>query len=450
MALSEAYTENTTVPSAPEKIVDKRGRSYSYWRLRILYASILGYAAFYLVRQNFSMAMLSMSEEFNYTREHLGWILTAFSIIYGLGKFINGYISDRSNARYFITVGLMGSAILSVIVGYSSAIWVIGGLWALNGWFQSMGWPPCARMLTHWFSPRELGTKWSIWSSSHQIGSASIAFLGGILIVQYGWRWAFFIPGLIAAVMALFVFDRLRDNPKELGFPPVEEYKGDVSHKLKDTGERLTFKEAWQNVFSNKFVWLVCMANVCLYIPRLGVMNWAPMFLKEFKGVDLIVAGSQVAIYDIAGLVGGVTAGWISDHYFKGRRGPVATTYLLFLAVSLYALWKIPGGHPWFDSLCLMCAGFLVSGPQVLAGIALADVATKQAVGLATGLMGLMSYLVGATISSAALGKIVDQWGWDAGFILFIISALIGAFCFALTWNIRAKVLETDTVKKPA
>jgi phosphoglycerate transporter family protein len=447
MPTVEAYQENQAVPS-PVRVLAIDGKSYSYWRLRILYSCIIGYATFYLVRQNFSMAMPAIGSEFGYNKTELGWIISSFSVIYGIGKFLNGYLSDRSNARHFITFGLLGSAAISIAMGYSSWIILLACLWAVNGWFQSMGWPPCARMLTHWFSPRELGTKWSIWSSAHQIGSAAIGLLAAFLIENYGWRSAFFVPGIIASLVAIFLFNRLRDNPKDLGFPPVEEYKNDATHELAESNDKISLKDAWNLVFRNKWVWYFTLANLFLYIPRMGVLNWAPTFLKEFKGVSLVIAGGQIAVYDIAGMVGGVAAGWLSDRYFAGRRGPVATIYLLLLAVSVLVLWKVPAGHPMIDAISLMCAGFLVSGPQVLSGIALADFASKRAVGIATGLQGFMAYVVGSAISGAGVGKIVDLWGWGAGFTCFIISTLIAAVFFALTWKLRAKVLEQGDKKE--
>jgi phosphoglycerate transporter family protein len=446
MAIVEAYQENPAVQT-PVKVLANDGKSYSYWRLRILYSCIIGYATFYLVRQNFSMAMPALGAEFGYTKAELGWIITTFSVVYGCGKFLNGYLSDRSNARQFMTVGLLGSAVICFAMGYSNMIVVMTGLWAVNGWFQSMGWPPCARLLTHWFSPRELGTKWSIWSSAHQLGSAAIGILAGYLISHFGWRSAFFVPAIIATFVALFLFNRLRDNPKELGFPPVEEYKGDVTHELAESTEKLSLVEAWNLVFRNKWVWFFTLANLFLYIPRMGVLNWAPTFLKEYKGVSLVIAGGQIALYDVAGMIGGVAAGWLSDKYFSGRRGPVATIYLLFCAVAVYILWKVPPGHPMFDAGAMMCAGFLISGPQVLSGIALADFASKRAVGLATGLQGFMAYVVGSAISGAGVGKIVDVWGWGAGFTFFIICTMVAAVFFALTWKLRAKVLEQGDKK---
>lgn len=418
------------------------GKSYSYWRLRILYTTMLGYATFYLIRANFSMALPGIRAEYGFTNTDIGYIVSAASVVYGFGKLLNGYLSDKSNARYFLTAGLIGSAIMNVFMGSGAGLSMLVILWAVNSWFQSMGFPPIARLLTHWFSPREIGTKWSIWSCSHQIGSAAAAILAGYLAMHYGWRSAFFIPAAVALVASVFVFNRVRDTPKEVGLPPVEDYKEDVPQEKKMGGQTLTVKDFIDIILKNKLVWYVSIANLFLYIPRIGVMTWAPTFLKEFKGADLLLAGGQVAIFDIAAAIGGIAAGWMSDKYFQSRRGPVGTLYLLMLALAFIALWKIPASNPFFDTLALMFAGFLLAGPQVLVGIAMADYTCKSVVGSANGFAGFLAYVFGALISGIGIGQLVDAWGWNAAFILFVCCSLVGAFFFSLTWKSKPRNLK--------
>ncbi|HBG34855.1 MAG: hypothetical protein A2W46_04410 [Alphaproteobacteria bacterium RIFCSPHIGHO2_12_42_13] len=448
--LTKEITQN--IQETFGKILSAEKGSYTYWRTRTLYATIVGYAAFYLVRQNFSMCIPGIMDEFGYSKVELGWIATIFSIVYGVGKFVNGYLSDRSDARYFMATGLFLSAIVSFFMGLGSGFFFFAVFWGLNGCFQSMGWPPCARLITHWFSPTELGSKWSLWASSHQIGSVAIFAIGGFLIAQYGWRSAFIVPAFISMGLAFFLFNRLRDTPKQVGLPPVEEYKGDVLHVSHYYDERITIKEVITTVFANKLVWFMAIANMCLYIPRMGIFFWAPTFLKEFKGVTLIIAGLQLVGFEIASLIGGIAAGWISDRFFRGRRGPVGTVFLVGLALSLLIVWKIPPGYAFFDTLFLMIAGFFLNGPQVLNGIATADFASKRAVGVATGVTGAFAYL-GSAIAGVGIGHIVEKFGWEGGFMLFILTALIGSFFFSLTWNNRAKILdeqeEIDEIDTP-
>jgi phosphoglycerate transporter family protein len=439
MTVAKAISRNIVLTF--EKVFYAERGSFTYWRTRMLYATIIGYAAFYLVRQNYSMAMPGIMEEFGYSKVDMGWVATTFSIVYGIGKFINGYLSDRSDARCFMAIGLFLSAIACFFMGFGSGLIFFILMWGLNGWFASMGWPSCARLITHWFSPTELGSKWALWASSHQIGSIAIFGLGGFLIERFGWRSVFIIPAFVSMGLAFFLFNRLRDTPKEVGLPPVEEYKGDVHHISSLYDERITFKEVITTVLANRLVWYMAIANMCLYIPRMGISFWAPTFLKEIKGVTLVIAGMQLVSFEIAALIGGITAGWISDKVFGGRRGPVGTFFLMGLAIALFIVWKTPAGYPFFDALMLMIAGFLQAGPQVLNGVATADFASKRAVGVATGVTGICAY-AGSAIAGVGIGGIVENYGWNGGFTLFILTSLLGAFFFALTWNNRAKILD--------
>lgn len=410
---------------------------YRYWRIRIMYATIIGYAAYYLVRQNFSLAMPGIMEEFGYSKTELGFIVSIAAVVYGAGKFLNGYFSDRSNARYFMTIGLVGSAFMNLFMGgLGAGFTVFAVFWILNSWFQSMGWPPSARMITHWFSPKELGFKWSLWASSHQIGAAAISMLGGWLVLNYGWRSVFYVPALFALLIALFILDRLRDTPKKVGLPPVELYKGDGESE-ESSEQRITSTEIWSVVLRNKYVWYMGFANMCLYIPRMGIFFWAPTFLKEYKSVTIVVAGMQLAAFEIAGLFGGLIAGILSDKIFQGRRGPVGMIFLIFLSFFLGLVWLLPAGHAILDALLLMMAGFMVYGPQVLAGVAVADFTSKRAIGVATGVIGVLGS-IGTAVSGIGIGNIVDNYGWDYGFLLFIGASLVGAVFFALTMKRRA------------
>ena len=434
-----------SVTQAFENVFYAEKGSYSYWRTRTLYATIIGYAAFYFVRQNLAMAMPSIGEEFSYSKYDLGWITSVFSISYGIGKLVNGYLSDRSDARYFMVIGLFLSAIISFLMGFGSGLFFFILFWGLNGCFQSMGWPACARLVTHWFSPTELGSKWALCASSHQIGAMAILGLGGFLIEHFGWRSVFIVPAFVSMGLAFFLFNRLRDTPKEVGLPPVEEYKGDVSHVADYYDERITLKEVITTVLTNRLVWYMAIANMCLYIPRMGIFFWAPFFLKEYKGVTLVIAGMQLVSFEVASFIGGIAAGWVSDKIFKGRRGPVGTFCLIGSAIALYALLKIPAGYFLLDTSVLMIIGFLLNGSQVLNGVATADFASKRAVGVATGITGVCAYTGAALLSGAGFGKVVEIYGWEGGFMVFIFTFLVGAFFFALTWNNKAKVLEEST-----
>lgn len=435
-----------------ERISDSNKVKAKFRRMRfqMMGSMLIGYAAFYFVRKNFSMAMPSFLDEMGYTKTDLGLILSLFSVLYGLGKFLNGMLADRANPRFFMSLGLIGAALTNVFFGLSSSLLFFGLFWIMNAWFQSMGWPPCARMLTHWYSPRELGTMWGLWNSSHQFGGAGILILAGFLIGTYGWRSAFMVPALIAVAVAVILMLFLRDTPQSVGLPPVEEYRGEKKPAKDEEESDESFKDIlFNDVLKNKFIWCLCLANFFVYIVRIGVLDWAPTFLVEVKGSSLGKAGLKVAGFEIAGIMGAIAAGWMSDRIFNGRRGPANVLFMLALIVCLLYFWKIPAGNGWLDAAALVGVGFLVYGPQMLVGVAAADFASKKAAATATGLTGTFGYL-GSTACGLGTGLIVDRWGWDGGFVFFIGSAVIGTVLFLLTWSQRAAGLEdSNEERKP-
>jgi phosphoglycerate transporter family protein len=410
-------------------------RQYRYWRRRLFYSLILGYATFYIVRQNFTVATPEMLKDFGYSHSDIGWVFSLFSIIYGVGKFISGAICDRSDARYFMSIGLIGSAICALCVGFSNSIFVFALLYALSGVFQSMGWPPVSRLMTHWYAPQDLGTRWGLVNVSHQFGSIAILLGGSWLLETFGWRSVFIVPAVIALLLAGILFERLRDTPESLGLPSIEEKEG-LKVVMVHSGEpEVTFREIFlEHILPNRALWYVCMANFFVYIIRMGFFLWAPTFLQEARGASILGAGVQSALFELTGAFGGMLAGWASDRIFKGQRNRTSFYFMILLIMLLFLFWKIPSSSQVMNTTFLFLMGFFIYGPQTLVGISGAELGSKRAAAAANGLTGTFGYLGGA-VSGVGVGFVADRWGWDAVFLFFGICALLGTFFFILNWN---------------
>lgn len=168
-------------------MTDQQVKRFKYWEFRTMAMCIFGYALFYFVRKNLSIAMPYLNEEMGISKSDLGLFLTLHGLIYGLSKFVNGIWGDRSNARYFLVTGLVFCGICNLLFGFSSSVLALGIFWILNGWFQGMGVPPCTRLMTHWIVPERLATKMSVWNTSHSIGAGlAIIFCGYVVSLNWG------------------------------------------------------------------------------------------------------------------------------------------------------------------------------------------------------------------------------------------------------------------------
>src|SRR5687768_16448919 len=195
-AQPDAPPVDLAIPSEPAETGDVN-RRYRYWRQRILLSSLIGYAIYYFVRTNISVALPAMGKDLGYSKSDLGAILTVGGVVYGVSKFVNGFLGDRANPRYFMAIGLFLSAVMNVLFGLSSGLTALGTFWLVNNWAQGMGFPPCARNMGYWFAPEERSTTFGIWHTGHMIGAALVSVLTGYL-VTYDWRLCFFVPAGLA------------------------------------------------------------------------------------------------------------------------------------------------------------------------------------------------------------------------------------------------------------
>lgn len=427
--------------------------SFRRWQYKIMGGMMLGYAHFYIIRKNFSMAMPSLEKEVGYSNTELGLILTCHLVVYGVGKFLNGMLADRANPRYFMMLGLGLSALINLVFPLSHFYWAMVALWALNGWAQSMGWPPCAKLLTSWYEPNRVTSWWGLWNASHQIGGAAILVGGGFLIESYGWQSVFWVPAYVALFGCLLIFYFVRDRPESMGFaspherpPSSADAEGSSADEAVSFGQEIDTDETlsmWgqtrRYIITNPLIWLVSLGNAFVYIVRIGMLDWSPKFLKEARGVDLTEAGALTASLEIAGILGGLAAGAIVDRYFKGRAALVISIYMLVLAVALVALYKYPVQGVSANLIFMVVIGFLVYGPQMLTAVSAARFAPRSCAAAATGFNGLFGYL-GAAISGVGTGYFVDNFGWGGGVIFYCIAASVGLLLFASAYMLSKRL----------
>jgi OPA family glycerol-3-phosphate transporter-like MFS transporter/OPA family sugar phosphate sensor protein UhpC-like MFS transporter len=450
-----APAATTSAPSADV------ARTYARWQNQVLYTSLVGYAMFYFVRKNLPAAMPGMSKDLGIGLPQLGLFLTLHGVLYGVSKFVNGFVGDRVNARYFMALGLLLSALVNVAFGFGTTAFVLGTLWLFNGWFQGMGFPPCARLLTHWFPPRQIPIKMSIWNTSHSLGAAGIVILCGYLASTGNWRLCFWVPAGLALLTTLFLLLFLRDTPESLGLPPVEEMDNDPSTTPADrehvteatttpdpspvtlpetdaAAEPASYKDdLMKYVFTNKYIWLVSIANFFVYVVRYGMLDWGPTFLKQAKGIELSSAGWMVAAFELSGATGALFAGWITHRYFAGKGARACVIFMILCSIALVGIWKLPPNNRLLGTVVLCAAGFLVYGPQCLIGIVAANLATKRAAASAVGLTGIFGY-ASTVLSGWGVGLLAQNYGWNAVFVSMIGMAVLGTLLFAAAWPAKA------------
>jgi sugar phosphate permease len=427
-------------PPAPGTLTDPAqiAALYRRWQTRVLIFSITGYATFYFVRKNLGIAMPFMQQQLGITKEQLGLFLTLHGVIYGVSKFLNGFLADRANARAFMAVALTISALLNIFFGGSSAVVAFGLIWMANGWFQGMGFPPCARLIANWFPPNQLATKFSIWNSSHNIGSIGIVLLCGFLVsgtlFAPDWRLCFFVPAAIALVIAIVLWFMLPDTPPSVGLPEV----AGTHVELAENEPAEDFKKfLLRQVFSNPYIWLLATANFFVYAIRYAVFDWGATLLTEAKHIKIMHAAWMLSGFEVFGLLGALLGGWITDRFLGGRAARACVIYMALAGVSVFLFWKIQTQSELLITGLLCAIGFFVYGPQCLLAIACVNLATKRAAATVVGLTSIFGY-ASTVLSGWGLGFVVQHYGWDAGFAGLTACAVMGTILFIAVWPAKA------------
>ena len=444
-----AYKPEQTGPEADAK--------YKRLRWQVFVGIFIGYAGFYLVRKNLSMA-IPMLEPLGFSKGELGTALAMNAVAYGVSKFVMASVSDRSNARRFLPLGLILSAIammfMIIPVHYfreqkGLAIFLMGAFNFMVGWFQGMGWPPCGRVMTRWFSIKERGTWMSVWNCAHNVGGALVGPMAAYGAAWFGsWFYGshkemyfligtYAFPAAVAILIAIIAYVLIRDTPQSCGLPSIEKWSGSASKNYdeKKSEQSLSVKEIFSTVLSNKFLWYIALANSFIYMVRYGCLDWAPTILSN-QGVDIKSAGWAYFAYEIAAIPGTLFCGWLSDKVFNGRRALPTMIFMALIIVAIVIYWQNMTNLS-IVIACLIAIGFLIYGPVMLIGVQALDLAPKNAAGTAAGLTGFMGYVLGtAILANTVLGYVADSTGgWDMPFVLLIVACVLAIFCMGMTYK---------------
>ncbi len=423
-------------------------RLYRRSRISIMLAITLGYGIAYMCRLGLSVVKKPLIDGGIFSADELGLIGSAIFYGYAFGKLVNGFLADHANIKKFLAAGIFLSAAVNIAMGWSTLLWLWVALWALNGWFQGFGAPAGIVSLSQWFSNRERGRYYGIWSTAHSLGEG-LTFLGSAgLVAFFGWRAGFVGPGMLCVVTAFVVYAVMHDRPQTLGLPAVADWKND--HGVELAGGAGKPKTTWQtqlSILKLPSIWLLALASAGMYMTRYGMNSWGMLYLQESKGYSDIQAGGLLALNPVAGIAGCAAYGYISDKLFGARRPPVNLICALLEILALGIMFFSPPGHPYLLATAFLIYGFSINGLVTsLGGLFAVDIAPKKAAGAAMGFIGVFSY-IGAAIQERISGFLITsgtttvngvrQYDFHNAVVFWLGMSVVSMILAALLWRAR-------------
>jgi len=385
-------------------------RCYRRHRLSIILAITFGYGIAYTCRLGLSVVKKPLIDANIFSPDDLGKIGSTLLYGYAAGKLVNGFLADHANIKRFMAAGILLSALINLFMGWSPLLWIWIVLWGLNGWFQSFGAPAGIVSLSQWFSNKERGRYYGIWSTAHPMGEG-LTFIASSAVVSYfGWRAGFAMPGIVSVAVAVAVFLMVQDRPRTLGLPAVADWKDDHAATLPaGAAPAISTWQTQLSILKLPSIWILALASATMYMTRYAMSGWGILYLQESKGYSILQAGSLIGLYPLAGLAGCVSYGFISDKLFQARRPPVNLACAILEISALAFLFFSPPGHPILLAGAFLAYGFSLSGLITsLGGLFAVDIAPKRAAGAVMGFVGVFSY-VGAAIQERISGALIQN-----------------------------------------
>ena len=436
-------------PSEPITDPNEVQKKYSRLRWQVFLSATIGYGLYYVCRLSLNVIKKPIVDAGVLSEGELGMIGSGLFITYAVGKLCNGFLADRSNIRRFMSIGLLITALINLVLGFTTSFGFFLVLWALNGWAQSMGAAPCVVALSRWYGNKERGSFYGFWSSSHNIGEALTFIATSAIVATFGWQWGFKGAGLIGlvgfAIVALF----MRDTPQSQGLPSIAEYKGDIAPEAKSEESDKSVGELQKMVLKNPAIWMLALASAFMYISRYAVNSWGIFYLEAEKGYTNLEASAIISISSVCGIIGTISSGFVSDVLFKGKRNAPA---VIFGLMNILGLVLFMYGPKSMDAVSMVIFGLAIGALICyLGGLMATDVAPKGASGAALGVVGIASY-IGAAIQDAISGFTIQSgktvgegaaaYDFSSVAYFWVGAAVLSVVCTVIVWIMASRKKE--------
>jgi OPA family glycerol-3-phosphate transporter-like MFS transporter len=403
------------------------------------------YAFLYMGRYNVNVCKNALGSSMS--KGDFGTIFFWGTLTYGLSFLINGPLADRLGGRKTIMISAIGSAVMILAMGAvlfsgrrTNLVGIFSLLYALNMYFQSFGAVSIVKVNAAWFHVRERGTFGGIFGILISLG-IYFAFDWGRLIVENApIHWVFFTPTIILVVLAAVDYFTVRDTPASAGLADFD--TADASSG--DDGPPLNVWSVAKLMLRNPVIMTIAAVEFCSGFLRNAIMQWYSIFAKETGIAGSFIPKHWGMLLCIAGILGGMMAGVISDRVFQSRRGPVCTVlYGAMLAGACGIFFLLDS--PYLGVLMLLMSMCIIGVHGMLSGTASMDFGGKKNVGVAVGIIDGFVYL-GTAAEAVALGRVLpadklaklpaNWWTWPA---VMVPLAVVGCLLVSRLWNAKPK-----------
>ncbi len=383
----------------------------------------VAYASYYLCRKGFGVTKSTLIDELGFSETSLMMVDNCLLGAYAIGQFINGKLGDRIGARRLVGGGMLLSAAMCALFGLSNSALAFMILFGINGFAQSTGWPGTVKAMATWTLPETRGRIMGLWATCYQVGGVAATAAATVLLVHWGWRSAFLMPSLWVAGVGVVILLFLKPGPALDTAVADEGDRGEAS-----AGDDKARRQAQGRLLRDPRIWCYGASYFCLKLIRYSILFWLPYYFNTALHLDKATSGYLSTSFEIGGIAGTLTMGYLSDRLIGKLSRPACTAIsMVLLAFALYLYSRFGSGSLLLNFTTMALVGSLLfAADSLISGAAAQDAGGPLAAGLAAGIVnGIGS--VGGFLSGVVTLGLKNRYGWSSVFYAFLVLTLVGA-----------------------
>jgi ACS family glucarate transporter-like MFS transporter len=450
-------TAEPQLGGAPARPVRKKSHTRYLVLGLIFFITVINYAD----RSSMSIAGGDMIKELGISTVQLGFIFSAFSWAYVIGQLPGGYLLDRFGAKKIYGLSLTLWSAVTFVVGFVGlistpvlvSVSILFGLRLALGFVESPAFPANARITTMWFPTKERGQATAIFNSAQYLATAMFAPLMGWMTFTFGWRWGFFILGIVGILVAL-VWSRWmnvpskhrRVTPDEIdtirqggGLVDLDETATLVKSKSKLTRYQFT------QLFTSRMFWGLYIAQYAINGLTYFFITWFPIYLVTSRGLNILQAGLIAAIPALAGFTGGILGGFISDFLLRKRLSLTAARKIPSVVGMILAMLilLVPFSNSTPVIVVLMTLAFFGKGVAALGWAFATDMAPKEANSISASIMNGFGNIAGI-VTPIVIGITIAATGsFDVALYFVGAHGALALIGYVIMGPVKRLVLKT-------
>ena len=405
------------------------------WRMKVFTSTWLTYFGLYFCRKAFYAVKGPLATDLMIDETQLGYIGFVYLLCYTIGQFSAVGTGRLLGARNLLLIGMSVSLLTNIVFGFAANVWTIMVFMGINGFAQATGWPSTIGIMANWTTRSERGTIMGFWSTCYQFGGVAATAWASYWLAKQGWRGSFFAASAVLVIIWMYVYFFVRNKPEDVGLILIEEQN--------ETQELTPEEQQKQStgMFSAGVLQTVLLVG-CFYFfvkfVRYALWSWAPFLLDTQFGLEADTAGYMSTLFDLFGFMGAMTAGYVSDRWFHGRRTIISIIMLVgmvFGCIVLYWAGTMTSSGLFSQNIVLITCGvglsligFMLFGPDsLLTGAGAMDLGSKKSALAAAGIINGMGS-VGSMAQEIILPKVMEHSKDGVNIVGYTLDATASTF----------------------